>query len=229
MLLPPLPHFQPFVPCFTLPSPSVASSSYSKEDCRQPPLFLLSSSVTGQPSAVHYPCRRCHPSAVDILHSLAAAVHSRLCHNHLLAALSLHPLCPLLSVVPSFPCISTTTAANCRIQRCPTSSLKLQPSPATNHCPSPISSSASSIYITVSPHCCHLSPIVAASSLATAALATTAIFQLRPFHYTSLLPPLQLLVTGCCLLLPLQTPQVSFTSDSQPQQQSSHFLYRQLM
>ncbi|RWW38906.1 hypothetical protein BHE74_00055812 [Ensete ventricosum] len=36
-------------------------------------------------------------------------------------------------------------------------------------------------------------------------------------------------ITGCCLMLPLQPPQLPFASDSQPQQQPSHFLYRQLM
>ncbi|RWV89480.1 hypothetical protein GW17_00048366, partial [Ensete ventricosum] len=95
-----------------------ASSSCPKEDCRRPPLFLLSSSVAGQPSAAHYyPCRRCHPSAVAIPQPLAAAAHprlyrSRLCHlssspfflvvaSLLPLPLPLHPLRPLLSVVPS--------------------------------------------------------------------------------------------------------------------------------
>ncbi|RZS08120.1 hypothetical protein BHM03_00039055 [Ensete ventricosum] len=121
-----------------------ASSSCPKEDCRRPPLFLLSSSVVGQPSAAHYyPCRRCHSSVVAIPQPLAAAAHprlyrSRLCHLSsspffLVAAsmlplpLPLQPLRPLLSVVPSFPCISTTVVANCRIQRYPTSSPQSNP------------------------------------------------------------------------------------------------------
>ncbi|RRT63596.1 hypothetical protein B296_00020330, partial [Ensete ventricosum] len=72
----------------------------------------------------------------------------------LLAATTATSLRPLLSVVPSFPCISTTAAANCQIQRCPTSS---------------------PVAIAVSPHRCHLSPVAAASSFAAVALAATTI------------------------------------------------------
>ncbi|RRT61551.1 hypothetical protein B296_00027760 [Ensete ventricosum] len=44
-----------------------------------------------------------------------------------------------------------------------------------NRCPSPISSSASSVAIAASPHCCHMSPVAAASSLAAAALAAATV------------------------------------------------------
>ncbi|RZS13736.1 hypothetical protein BHM03_00045362 [Ensete ventricosum] len=46
-----------------------------------------------------------------------------------------------------------------------------------NRCPSPIYSSASSVVIIVSSHCCHLSPVTAASCLAT---ATTPCYRLLP-------------------------------------------------
>ncbi|RRT56756.1 hypothetical protein B296_00024286 [Ensete ventricosum] len=45
---------------------ATVSSSCPKEDYRRPPLFFLSSSVTGQPSVVHYPCRHCHPPVVAV-------------------------------------------------------------------------------------------------------------------------------------------------------------------
>ncbi|RRT45415.1 hypothetical protein B296_00023601 [Ensete ventricosum] len=121
--------------------------------------------------------------------------HSCLCRNCLchhssspffpaaasLLPLLLHPLRPLLSTVPSFPRISTTATSNCQIQRYPTNPF---PTVAAitghNRCPSLISSSASSVAIVAGPHCCHLSPVAAAthrcaSSLAVAALAATTV------------------------------------------------------
>ncbi|RRT60889.1 hypothetical protein B296_00017812 [Ensete ventricosum] len=119
MLLPPLPHFQPSVPCFTLPSPSAASSSYPKEDCCRPPLFLLSSSIASQSSAAHYPCRRYHPLAVDILHPLAATAASAA----LASAISLPPLSSLPSppccrCIPCVPCSQSCLPLHLHHRRC---------------------------------------------------------------------------------------------------------------
>ncbi|RWW42227.1 hypothetical protein BHE74_00052237, partial [Ensete ventricosum] len=68
-----------------------------------------------------------------------------------------------------------------------------------NHCPSPISSYASSITIAANPYRCHLSPVTAATHLCLLPCCCYprchSRFQSRPCRCTSLLPPLQLLAT----------------------------------
>ncbi|RWW48460.1 hypothetical protein BHE74_00045461, partial [Ensete ventricosum] len=100
----------------------------------------------------------------------------------LLVALPLHPL---FSVMPSFPCISTTTAANCQIQCCPNSSPQSQPSLATIVAPlqSPPLLAVSPLLSALTAATCRQSllPLVAASSLAATASLP------RPFPTTPLL------------------------------------------
>ncbi|RWW41489.1 hypothetical protein BHE74_00053009 [Ensete ventricosum] len=172
-----------------LPSPSVASSSYPKEDYHRPPLFLLSSSVVGQPSTAPLPLPPLPP--IDHRYPSPACCCSRLCHLSSsrffpviasLLLLPLHPLRPLLS--------RAFLPLHLHHRRCPTSSLQLQPSPATIAAP------------LQSP------PLLAASSLLSALTAATHRcllpcrccprcryrFQSRPCRCTSLLPSLELFV-----------------------------------
>ncbi|RRT35483.1 hypothetical protein B296_00033217 [Ensete ventricosum] len=119
--------------------------------------------------------------------------------------LSLHPLRPLLSAVPSpaSPPPPLLIVGSSVAQPLPRSRNHRRP----QRCPSPISSYASSVAIAVSRHRCHLSLVVAATHHCLLPCRCCprchSCFQPHPCHCTSLLPPLQLLVTGCCLMLPL--------------------------
>ncbi|RWW79105.1 hypothetical protein BHE74_00012627 [Ensete ventricosum] len=161
--------------------PPLATSVPPLLICRRPafdgalPLLPLPPTSRRDPSPA---CCRSAPVPLSQL-PLPSLFLPFLPYRCLLAATAATSLRPLLSVVPSFPCISTTVAANCQIQRCPTSSPQPQSLPATIAAPlqSPPLLAASPLLSALTAATCRKSPLppVAASSFAAAALAATTI------------------------------------------------------
>ncbi|RZS20627.1 hypothetical protein BHM03_00053160, partial [Ensete ventricosum] len=214
-LLPPLPHFQPSIPCFTLPSsfpyslqqfsnyhrrpqslpsPSTASSFYPKEDMSSatsvPPLLIYRWPAFGStlPLPSLPPVGRCYPSPA-CYHSAPVPLPQLPLSSLFLPFLPRR--CLLIAAIVASPTSLTLNRAflpphlHHRHYQLPDPALP-NPFPTAaaitghNRCPSLISSSTSSVAIAASPHCCHLSPVVAAthrcaSSLAVAALAATTV------------------------------------------------------